>query len=537
MEKKNLMFQNLLTWEDIIALGDPKGENDNHFGYDFWHRCCNKNYDKRLFDENVENKFIKELLENFNDLPVSIQNFDFRVCLEKDEKENWQLKLSKIYFAHWILKTVVSEGQIMGNESEQLGCLVEEKENLKQLVEESLLEYKRDICETIYQLNQGKKLGIVYQTTKERSEVSIQDQIQKRKIVNWFLKNIDKLFEFAEREINLEILDTIDKDKFLLNLASSALLNSNILKLNSEKMKIEEFMECLKDKSVVTSLNYLNNYFLMIEYLEQENQEKYETVIYANKKNRITFSISNNILKTEFHRMLDFLKKNQQLESYWEIVKPFSSYEELLSTKVSKTWKKIQNQKLAENIRLNWELIPSGKKISLKNYSEGRKNPIFSTNQLEKQLALKKAYDLVEDKMEYFSQTNPLFELTGIDTFTGYSAYMYQNGVVVFEKFFKETGKKEKNFMIPVSGEAIYVMNFQEFADLSKYTKMELIQEIVTFHNPNVKRILHTKSGSWKQKVDQVIQGEGYQQLDLEQIDTLALELSSRNKQLKKEPI
>ncbi len=520
MEKKNLTFQDLLTWEDIITLGDSKGEKRNHFGYAFWHRCCNKNYDKKIFDENVQNKFVNELFKTFQDLPVSVQDLDFRVCLEKDEKANWKLKLSKVYFVHWILRTVVSEGQLMENESEQLGYLIEEKENLKPLVEESLLEYKKEICTIIYQLNQ-------------HSEASIQDQIQKRKIVNWFLKNLDKLFEFMEKEIDLEIFQPIDKDKFLLNLASGALLNSNILKLNGNRMSIEEFMKSLKDESVITSLNYLNNYLLMIDYLEEENEEKYDAVIYIEREHG-TFSISNHTLKTELYQTLEILKKNQVIEEYLKIVKPFSSYQEFLEAKVSKTWNRIKNKKIAEQIRLNWELIPNGSKYTLSNYQKGSGKHIMPGNSIKKQLELKKSYDLVEEKLEYFSSTNPLFELTGFDTFTGYTAYMYQNGVVVFEKFFKQIGKKERKFMIPVNGEAIYAMNFQEFADLSKYTKIELIQEISTFHNPNVKRILHTQNGSWKNRLDIIINGEGYQQLDLEQINTLASELAGKPKQLVK---
>jgi len=175
-------------------------------------------------------------------------------------------------------------------------------------------------------------------------------------------------------------------------------------------------------------------------------------------------------------------------------------------------------------------MIPVGNKISLSNYTPTVRSKFVSSNS-DKQIELQRKYDLLEQKIQFFSNSNPLFELSGINTFDGYLAYMYSNGVVVFEKFFKQSRKiNGKNMLVPVSGEAIYVMNFQEFADLSKYSKMELIQEIRDFNNPNVKRVFHYKN-KWQNELNDIINGPGYGELNLEQIDVLANELVCNSKQ------
>ena len=136
--------------------------------------------------------------------------------------------------------------------------------------------------------------------------------------------------------------------------------------------------------------------------------------------------------------------------------------------------------------------------------------------------------------MEYFSKTNPAMELVGINTFTGYTAYMYSNGVVILEKLYKRIDTKNgREIIVPAKDEAIYVMNYSEFIDLSQYTKPELMQEITDFQNPNVKRIYHTPNGSWKEKVDKLINGSGYGDLDYELFDQIISNLSdSKPKQL-----
>ena len=179
-------------------------------------------------------------------------------------------------------------------------------------------------------------------------------------------------------------------------------------------------------------------------------------------------------------------------------------------------------------------MIKSGKKISISNYKRGSYAKVTS-NKEQVQANLKRAYDLLEEKLEYFSNTNPVIELFGIDTFTGYTAYMYSNGVVILEKLYKRIDTKNgREIIVPAKDEAIYVMNYSEFIDLSKYTKPELMQEIIDFQNPNVKRIYHTPNGSWKEKINKLINGSGYGNLDYELFDEITNKLKEDTKQLLK---
>ena len=92
------------------------------------------------------------------------------------------------------------------------------------------------------------------------------------------------------------------------------------------------------------------------------------------------------------------------------------------------------------------------------------------------------------EKKKLYDATNPVFRIMGKNTFNGYIGYVYPNGRVVLDKFYD----KQTDSML-ADGHAVYAMNIEEFYELSKLSKSELIKSKLC------KRYIH--KGDWIKKV------------------------------------
>ncbi len=330
---------------------------------------------------------------------------------------------------------------------------------------------------------------------------------RKMRQCNWLSKNVDTMFEFLNRAIPPQLFEPVGIDKML---AAMVFLSQHILNLR------EPIPEGV-DYSMIISPT--DNYLLLVDYLESLTNRKYRlnfdifVEVFAEgeeaEEKVSTFSIED---------IRDFQKEfyEEYPEAYKREDRP-TSYEEVLQKRTTNTWKRIQNERLIEQIQLNWEFLPT-KPISDGSVSTLRKPR--TTSREKDPLLLQNSYRMLERKLQFFESTNPKIILSGIHTFEGYQAYVYENGVVLLEKFYT-SGKKGS---IPAQGSAIYVMNFSEFADLSKYSRRELIQEMEDYHNPNVHRVCH--SGNWETMVEKYIHGSGYSEMDLDQIELITRQIS-----------
>ena len=92
------------------------------------------------------------------------------------------------------------------------------------------------------------------------------------------------------------------------------------------------------------------------------------------------------------------------------------------------------------------------------------------------------------EKKKLYDATNPGFRIIGKNTFNGYIGYVYPNGRVVLDKFYD----KQTDSLL-ADGHAVYAMNIEEFYELSKLSKSELIKSKLC------KRYIH--KGDWAKKV------------------------------------
>jgi hypothetical protein len=126
----------------------------------------------------------------------------------------------------------------------------------------------------------------------------------------------------------------------------------------------------------------------------------------------------------------------------------------------------------------------------------------------------KDAYLELMRKRLFFDKTGYMEQILGINSFAGYVGYIYANGLVIFEKMYEDDSR-----LVPVKeANATYVMNIDNFVELSALSKTDIIKYIKSTVNPNVKRVYHSKN--WEQRLLSIIEGAGYDAVE-EKIDTL----------------
>ncbi len=158
-----------------------------------------------------------------------------------------------------------------------------------------------------------------------------------------------------------------------------------------------------------------------------------------------------------------------------------------------------------EALQLSWTFIPSGtipkeetddilpesidKKIIASTDPETTKDKNFKNDALYHKLVL--------DKTSYKCK------IVGKEKFAGYIGYIYDNGLVAFEKLYESNMKHFSQ-----SSNATYIMKFTNFAKFAKFNKQEIIEYIKNTANPEVRRFYH--SSSWEQKLLKYLNGEKY---------------------------
>lgn len=142
---------------------------------------------------------------------------------------------------------------------------------------------------------------------------------------------------------------------------------------------------------------------------------------------------------------------------------------------------------LAE-LSANWELIPSDDTSVEKSVRTIAKRKYRNISEEERKQKEEKLVNLYMQKKKFYDSTDPYFRIKGKQTFDGYVGYIYQNALVVLEKFYDNA----KNSKI-ADNEAIYIIGMRDFYELSQHSKSYLIA------NHLCKRVIH--KGLWQEKV------------------------------------
>ena len=96
--------------------------------------------------------------------------------------------------------------------------------------------------------------------------------------------------------------------------------------------------------------------------------------------------------------------------------------------------------------------------------------------------------ELYLEKKTFHESSDPVCTLRGLNTFDGYVAYVHSNGKIVLEKYFENANTGRVS-----TGDAIYIMDSDDFHRLSQLSKRELIE------SGQCKRVIHR--GNWQSRV------------------------------------
>ena len=257
---------------------------------------------------------------------------------------------------------------------------------------------------------------------------------------------------------------------------------SEVVKFDQDKLELYfaycflEFAKIVNPEDKQRYLYYVSNYFM-------ENKDK----------------ISSNLciavgVKDENSRRVDKSKLVSSLDLYTEYKKLLVDNPNLRVIDFSKV--DFSDMSLSEvegfmdlylkDLGANWEIISSLSvdeefATYVRSKIPGRKREDTLTHR-------ERLVDLFLEKKEFYDSCDPFFRIKGKNTFDGYIGYIFKNGKIILDKFYDdaENGKV-------ADGHAIYVMNIDEFYELSRLSKSELIK------NKLCTRYIHR--GDWQDRV------------------------------------
>ena len=311
----------------------------------------------------------------------------------------------------------------------------------------------------------------------------------------FLLKDISK--ECAVNKFNKEaFVDCFDKDKLILCLCKCIVDNCK------ETVKLENcFHNCMVE--VIQLIQNVKELRLDKEFnpvikLYDEEKKKYVTYSFSDLKKEVAQMMSEH---PEFEiatvQMEDVVSKN--LVRNAEATTKFS---EILTARKKQV------------LSANWEFVKPGEKEDKKQDEAIDFDAQIHNRNAKISVHEKNSYLELMRKRLFFDKTGYMECILGINNFAGYVGYIYPNGLVVFEKMYEDDSR-----LVPVKeANATYVMNIDNFVQLSALSKTEIIDYIKSTNNPNVRRVYHSKN--WEQRLLSIIEGAGYDAV-LDKIDTL----------------
>lgn len=123
-----------------------------------------------------------------------------------------------------------------------------------------------------------------------------------------------------------------------------------------------------------------------------------------------------------------------------------------------------------KDLGANWDFLEPNSQVDedITKKTKGSSNG-YSVKGEEKRE--EKLLKLFMTKKQLYESTNPLYRIKGKNTFEGYIGYIYANGRVILDRFYDK--QNDSNLAL---GHAVYAMNMQEFYEISKLSKTEIIR-------------------------------------------------------------
>lgn len=450
---------------------------------------------QNLFDEFYSRTYRKPLIEIFG--TENILNFKVgMISVANEDKKGRGLRYSKVDFFVSLIK-----------------FLNQNIDNYKNKTEQAKSDYLDELISHIKKSNEqlnlafSEKLKSKYEILKDIDEKQINSEYYDSALADYALyenlmtftqyiksmmnitkkyqEGMLKLGDFFDRNIDFyELYKSFDPDTFYLLFAKI------IYDFNVKREK--------EDKILDNSYIYLCNYIDAIRELVKSDKKYNPKILYTGPNGK-KMQISRWEVQEDIKKLLERHPEAKRFKL--PILNDIEMYSDIdLMGKITYL--------LNSQIELNWEFLPKGDGVKT-----GFSNSEVRKELIEKNKKPKTREELVAFtnlRIELMNNSGYLAIIKGTNTFDGYYAYIYPNGSVILEKFWRNEAE-----MIPVDEEATYVMNIDNFIEMSKKTKITLIEYIRTLPEVGVKRIYHTTINNWWRNVEKVIKGTTY---DLETV-------------------
>ena len=316
----------------------------------------------------------------------------------------------------------------------------------------------------------------------------------KKEYVTNLIVGLRHLIPLFDKSIKLdELQECLDLEKFYLAMAKQ-LIDTTHLTIKEANAIHNSFVYMEKYIMAVKSLRMLGNYNLVVDTITIDGKKiKYSVNDAIREYNEIK------IAHPEF-AVYHFESDGRDFRDMG-IVRDFAS--------------ELESYIESKNLQVSWEFIRNGKKEIVPVDEESLVRLKKKKND-KKRITREEKIQFVTDRMNFLDHTDYVYKMTGKNQFEGYVGYIYSNGVVVFEKFYKSLDSHE-----PSTSNATYVMTFNNFVQISKLTKTDIITYIKN-GGTDVRRVYHTSK--WLDKMISIITSKTYDEEAMKKIDSLISE-------------
>ncbi len=460
---------------------DPIPSYDGDWIFDIDNLAINslkdKDTKKNLFDEFIFNTYILPLKKIFGSAMGNIMHFKIKMLSTPKKDRNGRcLKYSKGVFFRELL-SFFNQHLDKNDDNNYNKYLIDLYNNINKGNDALIEAYSNEIRKKLAKIKdlQAKELNSDYyelafkdyeeQNKFYKTNISFKEFLNNMEIIySDLFKGLMSLSDFFEKEILYEELyKCFDPDTFYLLFA---------------KIIYEFNLICDKEKNVLYSnCAYLFHYKDAVKEIVKDNK-KYAPIL----KDFITPN------KNKLHNF----NRYEMVQEIDELLKKHPEVRKINLTGINgEEYKNIDLiNKLAEilenDVSVNWQFLPKGSSIEKR--IDNKESSFKISNPLEEEQLVKEVNQRIDFMMESGFVGTPI---EGSNSFTGYYAFIYSNGIVILEKFWQNDKLK------PARENATYVMNIDNFIEMSKMTKTSLISYMQLIKNSNIKRIFHDNFANW----------------------------------------
>ena len=457
-----------------------------------------KNKIKEFFEKNYLKK-IKGNYRNLNlldDIPLTL--------ISTAENNERVLKVSTSSFVSIMLENILNEKHEI---KEKLT-----NQELKERTLEIVSTYRKKLNDVLENKTKSKYYMEILNTYSIEAAI-IRKELRNKNInipldtfinrkkdqITSFLINLKKSLEDLSKPIDLDELEKcLDLESFYLTMA----------KLLVELSKLVE----QETGRIHNSFCFVDKYAATIRKIRKTSRYNIRVKSYTNNKRERNNYDVDKLLK----EYADMRLRHPE----YEIKVVTVTLEEIKEKKENGTLQEYLDQmSQLETLKASWDFVRKG---SLTKEEKEQRN---KTNNLINKYYNKETdiQELIERK-NFLDSSNYLYKLMGKNNFQGYIGYLYQNGIVLFEKFYENIEELK-----PALSHATYVMNLENFVEVSKKTKKEIIKHIKQGAS-DVKRIYHTTT--WNDRIIKTIKKKEYNKEIINEIDILI-----KNNELEKKKV